>query len=204
MEVKIINEVKNLAVSADVMYVFGSFGIVLQSKVSNYGSGKKTVYTGYITEGVEAEDGEVVEVPEESKIYFSNYEITKIQKTVGFISNGSVKTLTDEEIKSAINKKMAKYSKALTLLATLGAEVITDDEYNTINGRLRAVWDGLFEEYKQKRDERKTTLEKSESAKKLQQLAKEIAEATKKGDFAKVMQLAQQQIALQAETGEEA
>ena len=57
----------------------------------------------------------------------------------------------------------------------------------------------LLAEYRQKRDERKNSLEKSENAKRLQQLAKEIAEATKKGNFAKVMQLAQQQIALEAE-----
>lgn len=202
MEVKIINEVKNLSVSENVMYIFGSFGIVLQSKVSNYGSGKKTVYTGYFMEDIEVEDGATFEPIEDSKIFFSNYEITKIQKYVGFISNGSVKTLTDEEIASAVDKKLSKALKAINLLS---ASQLADEAITTLlKSNLEARKSELLEEYKQKRDERKNTLEKSENAKKLQQLAKEIAEATKKGDFAKVMQLAQQQIALHADAGEEA
>lgn len=200
MEVNVINEVKNLAVSADVMYVFGSFGIVLQSKVSNYGSGRKTVYTGYIADDIEANEGEDVEVPEEQKKFFTNWEITKIQKEVGYIANGCVKTLTDEEIESAVDKKLEKYYKAKNLLWI--NEVISDDIADAINNTLTNKKSALVEEYKQKRDERKNSLEKSEQAKKLQQLAKEIAEATKKGDFAKVMQLAQQQIALTTEDAE--
>lgn len=201
MEVKVIQEVKNLTVSDSVIYVFGSFGIVLQSKVSNYGSGKKTVYTGYFMEDIEVEDGANFEPIENSKIFFSNYEITKIQKYVGYISNGSVKTLTDEEIESAVNKKLLKASKAIELLS---ASQLADEATTTLlKSNLATRKSELIEEYKQKRDERKSSLEKSENAKKLQQLAKEIAEATKKGDFAKVMQLAQQQIALTTEETEE-
>lgn len=197
MEVKIINEVKNLTVNENVVYVYGSFGIVLQSKVSNYGSGRKTVYTGFFIEALEVEDGSTFEPIEDSKVYFSNYEITKIQKYVGYISNGSVKTLTDEEISEAVNKKLSKATKAIELLSASG---IADEATTTVlKHNLETRKSELLAEYRQKRDERKNSLEKSENAKRLQQLAKEIAEATKKGNFAKVMQLAQQQIALEAE-----
>lgn len=201
MEIKVITEVKNLSVNENLVYVFGNFGIVLQSKVSNYGSGKKTVYTGYFVENIEAEDGTTFEPVEEFKTYFSNYEITKIQKYVGYISNGSIKTLTDEEIELAVEKKLDRYYKAKNLLWI--NEVINDEIADAITEALSNKKNALIEEYKQKRDERKNTLEKSENAKRLQQLAKEIAEATKKGDFAKVMKLAQQQIALTEEASEE-
>lgn len=201
MEVKVINEVKNLAVNENLICVFGNFGIVLQSKVSNYGSGKKTVYTGYFVENVEdVEDGTNFEPIEDSKVYFSNYDITKIQKYVGYISNGSIKTVTDEEISKAVDKKLSKATKAIELLSASG--IADEATTNVLKHNLETRKSELLEEYKQKRDERKTSLEKSENAKRLQQLAKEIAEATKKGDFAKVMKLAQQQIALTTEDAE--
>ena len=202
MEVKVINEVKKLTVSESVIYIFGSFGIVLQSKVSNYGSGKKTVYTGYFVENIEVADGSNFEPIEGSKNFFSNYEITKIQKHVGYISNGSIKTLTDEEIMSAVDKKLSKATKAIELLSI--SNIADEATATLLKSNLDARKSEMVEEYKQKRDERKNTLEKSENAKRLQQLAKEIAEATKKGDFTKVMQLAQQQITLQAEAEAEA
>lgn len=199
MKSKVITEVKNLEVNPSVVYVYGSFGIVLTDKVSNYGSGKKTVYSGYIIEGLEAE-AEEVEIAEDSKQYFINHEITKIQKNVGYIVNGSVKTMSDEEIEKAVTKKLQKARDAKTLLQV--SEFITEAEAEAIEQRINTRKNELIEEYKNKRDERKNSLEKSEQAKRLQQLAKEIAEATKKGDFAKVMQLAQQQLAITSEVTE--
>jgi hypothetical protein len=199
MKSKVITEVKNLEVNPSIVYIYGSFGIVLEDKVSNYGSGKKTVYCGYVTEGINAE-AEEVEIAEDSKQYFINYEITKIQKNVGYIVNGSVKTLSDEEIEKAVEKKLQKARDAKTLLQV--SEFITEAEAEAINAKINSRKNELIEEYKQKRDERKNSLEKSEQAKRLQQLAKEIAEATKKGDFAKVMQLAQQQLAITSEVTE--
>ena len=189
MKSKVIMEVKNLEVTPSVVYVYGNFGIVLTDKVSNYGSGKKTVYCGYIAEGINAEDGEEVEIAEDSKNYFINHEITKIQKNVGYIVNGSVKTMSDEEIEKAVSKKLQKARDAKELLQI--SEFITEAEAEEIEAKITARKNELIEEYKQKRDERRNSLEMSEAKKKLQAIQKEMIELTKKGDFIKLAELAQ-------------
>lgn len=194
METKIVEVVKNLEVNPQIMYIYGGFGVVLTEKISNYGSGKKTVYCGTIYQ--DTDDLESAE----KQLAFLNWEITKIQKAVGCIINGSVKTMSDEEIAEAVDKKLKKAVDALMLLKT--ANFVAEAEETKIANNINKRKEELITEYKLKRDERKNSIEASELKKQLQQLAKEIAEATKKGDFAKVMELCQQQLAKQQEIAE--
>lgn len=197
MNARVITEVKKLDVNPLIAYIFGNFGIVLTDKVSNYGSGKKTVYCGYIAEGINAEDGEDIEIAEDSKRYFTNHEITKIQKNVGYIVDGSVRTLSDEDIEKAVNKKLQKARDAKTLL--LASEFITEAEAEEIETKITTRKNELTEEYKQKRDERKNSLEMSEAKKKLQAIQKAMIELTKKGDFIKLAELANNLAEIQKE-----
>lgn len=194
METKIVEVVKNLEVNPQTMYIYGGFGFVLTEKISNYGSGKKTVYCGTIYRDIDDLESA------EKQLAFLNWEITKIQKAVGCIINGSVKTMSDEEIAEAVDKKLKKAVDALMLLKT--ANFVAEAEATKIANNINKRKEDLITEYKIKRDERKNSIEASELKKQLQQLAKEIAEATKKGDFAKVMGLCQQQLAKQQEIAE--
>lgn len=201
MKSKVITEVKNLEVNPSVVYVYGTFGIVLTDKVSNYGSGKKTVYCGYIVENINAE-AEEVEIAEDSKNYFINHEITKIQKNVGYIVNGSVKTMSDEEIEKAVTKKLQKARDAKELLQV--SEFVTEAEAEAIEQRINTRKNELIEEYKQKRDERKNSLALSEAKKKLNELQKKMIELTKKGDFIGLAEIATQLATIQKEAEAEA
>lgn len=126
---------------------FENWTIRVDSKIKSYGSGKKTVYTGWIKEG---EQGE--------QIPFSLWDITQLKKAVGCnyrrfkeSNRGGWLVINEAAIETVAREKVEKlFTPALNRLFALLQEVEDERATETRRAKLLLYYEELAKKYAKK------------------------------------------------------
>lgn len=175
-------------------FSFGRYTIEIKDVQKNYGTGKKTVYTGSAT----SEDGQTIE--------FTNADINAIQTKLGYRTSSAaatIRVMNEDEVNEVVNKEVERAQALFTRFSEFcnrykfevapfdkeGFRASVDKEINA------KVAEAVFKKHeaeakKREADNKRERRELSNKVKDIQDdIQKKIIDATCRGDFAEVARL---------------